>query len=324
MTQKRKANIGKKARGGQQVRMGDVARAAGVSSITVSRTLLTPEKVAAETRRRVEAAIRRLRYVPNLAAGTLASSRSRIAAVIVPNIANSVFAETLQGMSEILRKAGYQLLIGNSGYSLAEEESLVMTFLARRPDAIVLTGYTHTQHAVQMIRAARIPVIEMWNLTKRPLDTIVGFSNYEAARAMTLYLGKAGYRDALAELGLALDTNAMLSVPFEYEAGADALVELLRRRPDVDAVFAAGDILAIGVLLECIRRGWRVPKRLAVAGFDDAKLSNRIVPPLTTVRVPRYEIGRTVGQVLLQRLAGLKTPGPVVDLGFEIIERDSV
>ncbi len=347
MTRKHKANIGKKARGGQQVRMGDVAHAAGVSSITVSRTLLTPEKVAADTRRRVEAAIRRLRYVPNLAAGTLASSRSRIAAVIVPNIANSVFAETLQGMSEILRKAGYHLLIGNSGYSLAEEESLVMTFLARRPDAIVLTGYTHTQNAVQMIRAAHIPVIEMWNLTKRPLDTIVGFSNYEAARAMTLYLGKAGYRrigyiggltldndrtqmreagyrDALAELGLPLDTNAMLSVPFEYEAGADALVELLRRRPDVDAVFAAGDILAIGVLLECIRRGWRVPKRLAVAGFDDAKLSNRIVPPLTTVRVPRYEIGRTVGQVLLQRVAGAKTIGPVVDLGFEIVERNSV
>jgi LacI family gluconate utilization system Gnt-I transcriptional repressor len=222
-----------------------------------------------------------------------------------------------------------------------------MTFLARRPDAIVLTGYTHTQSAVQMIRAAHIPVIEMWNLTKRPLDTIVGFSNYEAARAMTLYLGKrgyrrigyiggltldndrtqmreAGYRDALAELGLPLDTNAMLSVPFEYEAGADALVELLRRRPDVDAVFAAGDILAIGVLLECIRRGWRVPKRLAVAGFDDAKLSNRIVPPLTTVRVPRYEIGRTVGQVLLHRVAGARTIGPVVDLGFEIVERNSV
>jgi len=112
-------DIKKKMRGGHQVRMGDVARAAGVSSITVSRTLLTPEKVAPETRRRVESAIRRLRYVPNLAAGTLASSRSRIVAVIVPNMANSVFAETLQGMSDILRKADYHLLIGNSGYSLA-------------------------------------------------------------------------------------------------------------------------------------------------------------------------------------------------------------
>jgi LacI family gluconate utilization system Gnt-I transcriptional repressor len=187
----------------------------------------------------------------------------------------------------------------------------------------------------------------MWNLTTRPIDTIVGFSNYEAARAMTRYLGKAGYRrigfigglthdndrtqmreagyrDALAELNLPLDTNAMLSVPFEYEAGADALVELLRRRADIDAVFAAGDILAIGVLLECIRRGWRVPKRLAVAGFDDAKLSNRIVPPLTTVRVPRYEIGWTVAQVLLQRISGSKTAGPVIDLGFQIVERGSV
>jgi len=325
----------------------DVARAARVSAITVSRTLLTPEKVAPDTRLRVESAIRKLRYVPNLAAGTLASSRSRIVAVIVPNMANSVFAETLQGMSDILRKADYHLLTGNSGYSLAEEESLVMTFLARRPDGIVLTGYTHTQHAVQMIRAARIPVIEMWNLTKRPLDTIVGFSNFEAARAMTLYLGnagyrrigyigglthdndrtqmrEAGYRAALRELNLPLDTDGMLSVPFEYEAGAEALTELLRRKPDVDAVFAAGDILAVGVLLECIRRGWRVPKRLAVGGFDDAKISSRIVPPLTTVRVPRYEIGRTVGQVLLQRISGAKASDHVIDLGFQIVERGSV
>ena len=338
--------VKKSTRGGHQVQMGDVARAAGVSTITVSRTLLYPDKVAPDTRRRVESAIKRLRYVPNLAAGSLASRRSRIVVVIVPNMSNSVFAETLQGMSDILRKADYHLLIGNSGYSLAEEESVVKTFLARRPDGIVLTGYTHTLLTVQMIREARIPVIEMWNLTKRPLDTIIGFSNFEAARAMTLYLGhkgyrkigyigglthdndrtqqrEAGYRAALHELRLSFNPNLMLSVPFEYEAGADALGELLRRGPDIDAVFAAADIIAVGVLLECIRQRWKVPKRLAVAGFDDAKISSRMVPSLTTVRVPRYEIGRTVAERMLNRINGDRSGSQVVDLGFEIIERGS-
>lgn len=336
----------KNSRRGHQVRMRDVAREADVSAITVSRAIVSPDKVSPETRRRVEVAIKKLRYVPNLAAGTLASHRSRIIAVIVPNMANSVFAETLQGMSDILRKADYHLLIGNSGYSLAEEESLVKTFLARRPDGIVLTGYTHTQRTVQMIKAARIPVVEMWNLNERPLDTMIGFSNYEAARAMTLYLGgkgyrklgyiggltldndrtqqrEAGYRKALSELGLKFDPHLMISVPFEYGAGAEALGELMRRGPDIDAVFAAGDILAVGVLLECIRLGWKVPDRLAVAGFDDAKISSRICPPLTTVKVPRYDIGHKTAQHLLRRIDGAPARREVVDLGFEIVERGS-
>ncbi len=326
--------------------MRDVALAAGVSAITVSRVITSPDRVAPDTRKRVERAIRSLRYVPNLAAGTLASSRSRIVAVIVPNMSNSVFAETLQGLSDILRKADYHLLIGNSGYSLGEEQSLVTTFLARRPDGIVLTGYTHTQRTVQMLRAARIPVVEMWNLSERPLDTMVGFSNFEAARAMTRHLGdkgyrrigyigglthdndrtlqrEAGYREALRELGHRLAPRLMLAVPFEYEAGADAIVELLRRDPSVDAVFAAGDVLAVGVLLECIRRGWPVPRRLAVAGFDDARISSRIVPPLTTVAVPRYEIGCTAAQNILDRLGGLPARPRVLDLGFRIVERGS-
>jgi len=336
----------KASRRGFQVRMRDIALAANVSAITVSRALTTPDLVAPETRRRVERAVRSLGYVPNLAAGTLASKRSRIVAAIVPNISHSVFAETLQGLSDILRKAGYHLLIGNSGYSLAEEQSLVTTFLARRPDGIVLTGYTHTPRTVQMVRAARIPVVEIWNLSDRPLDTMVGFSNFEAARAMTGFLGgkgyrrigyiggltrdndrtlqrEAGYRAGLRDNHQKFDPRLMLAVPFEYEAGADAIVELLRRDPGVDAVFAAGDVLAVGVLLECVRRGWDVPKRLAVAGFDDARIASRIVPPLTTVQVPRYEIGSMAAQSILERIAGDPALRRVHDLGFRIVERGS-
>lgn len=328
------------------IRMLEVAKSAGVSMITVSRALRTPEKVAAHTRKRIERVIQNLQYVPDMAAGTLASTRSRIIAVIVPNVANSVFADTLQGMSEMLHAAGYHLLIGYSGYSLAEEESLVRAFLARRPEGIILTGCTHRRKTVELVRSAAIPVIEMWNTTKHPIDTVVGFSNFEAARAMTLHLGRKGYKRfgyigglidnndrtkhreagflaALSELGLRFNRSLMVRAPFEFVAGAVALKELLSRSTRFDVIFAAADILAIGVILECQRRNWNIPEHFAVAGFDDTPLASQIIPAVTTVRVPRYEIGKVAAEQMLLQIQGQSGDRKMVDLGFQIIERDS-
>lgn len=333
-------------RADKRLSMSDVAAAAGVSSITVSRTLQHPQKVSPETRQRVEAAISRLNFVPNMAARTLASHRSRIVAAVVPNMAHSVFAETLQGIANVLRPANYQLLVGNSAYSAEEEESLVKAFLARQPDGIVLTGYTHSPALIGMIHASRIPVVEMWNLIENPINTIVGFSNFEAARAMTLYLGKKGYRrigyiggplegndrtyqrlkgfrQGMHELGFEVNDNLIFSVAFDYQASVAAFQELLSRSPDLDAVFAAGDVLAVGVHLECLRRGWSIPERLAVAGFDDSEIASLLTPRLTTVRVPRYEIGKTVAEQILKLIGGSEPSARVIDLGFEIVERDS-
>ncbi len=330
----------------RNVTMRDVALEAGVGTITVSRALQNPERVAADTRQRIDDAVRKLHYVPNFAAGTLRSARSRIVAVIVPSISNSIFSETLQAMSDVLRPAGYHLLIGHSNYSLSEEESLVRTFLARRPDAMVLTGYTHSPQALELLSRAGLPVIEIWNLCRKPIDTIVGLSSYGAAKAMTEYLinkghraigyigglrehndrsvqREAGFSRALKDAGIAADATRIVRTTFEFESGAVALNELLGRHPDLDAVFAASDILAIGVLLECLRLKLRVPQQLAVAGFDDMGVSSRMTPPLTTVRVPRTEIGRVAAEQILARLAGEEPRQRVIDLGFEIVARES-
>lgn len=330
----------------RRVTMRDVAREAGVGTITVSRALQNPERVAAATRQRIDDAVRKLHYVPNLAAGTLRSARSRIVAVIVPTISNSIFSETLQAMSDVLRPAGYHLLIGHSNYSLIEEESLVRTFLARCPDAMVLTGYTHSPQAVELLARAGMPVIEIWNLGRKPIDTIVGLSNYQAAKAMAEYLiakghraigyigglrehndrsvqREAGFARALKDAGIAVDPSRIVRTSFEFECGAAALNELLARHSDLDAVFAASDILAIGVLLECMRLKLRVPLDLAVAGFDDMGVSSRMTPTLTTVRVPRTQIGRVAAERILARLAGDETGARVIDLGFEVVARES-
>lgn len=326
--------------------MSDVAREAGVGTMTVSRALREPDRVSEQTRKKIEKAIRKLRYVPNSAAGSLRSNHSRIIAVVVPTISHSIFADTLQAMSDVLRPAGYHLLIGHSGYSLAEEEALLRAFLGRRPDAVVLTGYTHSRRSREMLKRANLPVVEIWNLCERPVDTIIGISNFAAARDMTRFLlGKghgrigyvggcregndrteqreAGFQAALAEAGHSFDPSLIVRAPFEYECGAQALDELLQRHPGLGCVFAASDILAVGVMLQANRLGIRVPDQLAVAGFDDIGMADKMLPPLTTVRVPRREIGKAAAENILERLAGKQAAKRIVDLGYGLIERSS-
>jgi LacI family gluconate utilization system Gnt-I transcriptional repressor len=331
---------------GTAPRMADVARAIGVSAITVSRALSRPERVSPATRARVEAAVRALGYVPNLAAGTLKSQRSRIVVAIVPTLAGSIFAETVDGMTEGLREAGYQLLLANSGYAPETEESLVRTFLGRRPDGLILTGLHHTEGARAQIRAARIPVVEIWERDAAPIDMNVGFSNFDAARCLTEALIARGYRRiAFAGVDPALEPRSRRReegyraalgrcgrAPILHRinedrgvtigSGARTVPALLEVSPAIDAVLFANDLPAFGAVQECARRGIAVPGRLAVAGFGDFEVAREAHPALTTVRVPGAEMGRRAARMILDRIAG-RSPTPIVDLGFEVMLRAS-
>lgn len=328
----------------RQLRMSDIADAAGVSLATVSRVLSAPGKVTEETRARVIATVDRLGYVPDRVAGSLVSKRSHVVAVVIPTITNSLFAETVNGLETTLEASGYQLMIGSSHYSPEKEAELVRMMLSRRVDAVVLTGTTHLESTRTMLQRSDLPVFEMWNLTDDPIDTVVGFSNYKAGHAMTSYLAgrgyrriaylggltdrndrtssrEDGYRAALEELGLG--PAHVLRRPFDFRSGADGLRELLVADPGIDAVFAASDVLAAGAVFECQRQGWPIPGRVAVAGLDDSLLAAELHPSLTTVRLPRYEMGVRIGRELLGRFEQTGTGAKQIDLGFEIIERDS-
>jgi LacI family gluconate utilization system Gnt-I transcriptional repressor len=322
--------------------MEDVARAAGVSMITVSRALNAPEKLAPATLRAVRAAIERLRYVPNLTAGSLASNRSRIVAVVVPTIANSIFADTINGLAQTLAPHRYQLLVGQTEYRLEEEAAVVEAFLGRRVDGIVLTGVTHGRGVRSRLQGAGIPVVETWDLTARPIDMVVGFSNRAAGHAAARYLAAKGFR-SLAFIGGTDDRSAKRLVGFregarEYRAGpvsvallpvssspangASALAGLLARKAP-RAVFCSNDMLAAGVLFECVRRRIEVPGRLAVMGFADLPIAVGIEPSLTSVQVHAAEMGQRAGELLLRRLAGEAVRERIVDLGYAVVERAS-
>lgn len=326
--------------------MKDVAQIAGVSSITVSRTLSAPKTVANATRQRVLDAIDQVGYIPNSVAGSLAARRSQVIGVLVPTITNSIFADTVSGLTDVLTPRHYKLLLGASGYSLNTEAKLIDTMLAQRPAGIVTTGLQHAPRARARLAATDVPVIETWNIDGEPIDCSVGFSNYRACYEMIKHLVEAGYRSigfvsapvtandratqrlqgyrsAMADFGLRSGRSLEREATFSFQAGADSLHDLRESEPDVEAVFFANDILAIGALLECQRRGIRVPDDMAIAGFDDVELATHVMPGLTTVRIPRYRIGEVVANTLLKRIEGNVPATDTIDLGFEIIQRQS-
>src|SRR3979490_1515593 len=169
-----------------------VARLAGVSSITVSRVVRLPDLVAPETRGRVEAAMRELGYVPNQVAGSLASARTSSVGVLVPTIANSIFADTVQGLSDELEPLGYAVILAQSRYDAAREDHMLAALLSRRPEASLMVGSPATPDGARLLRRAGIPIVETWELPTEPIDAVAGFDNYEAGVAVAKYLVAQG------------------------------------------------------------------------------------------------------------------------------------
>jgi LacI family gluconate utilization system Gnt-I transcriptional repressor len=323
-----------------------VARVAGLSPITVSRALREPSKVSPEARRRIEAAVAQTGYVPDLVASSLTSRRTRLVGLVVPTITASIYASTVAGLSAVLRAERFEALIGDSGYTLEAEEQLVAAFLGRRADGIVLSNVAHSDATRRMLQRSRVPVVETGNLTADPIDMVVGFSNHAAAHAMMTHLVARGHRvigfigaathanpqaadrrrayeDCVSAHALARGPTLAVECASDLAAGARALLRIVERHPEATAIFAASEVRAMGALLECQRRGWKVPQRIAIAGFNDAGMGAFLVPALTTVRVPREEIGRRAATMILERLAGREPESRVVDVGFDIAVRES-
>lgn len=333
-------------RAAKQASMRDVAEAAGVAPITVSRALRHPDQVSASARDAVARAMERLGYVPNLIAGGLASTATRIVSVIVPYIEHGVFADAVQGLGDVLEQAGYCILLGNSYGSIEREETIVRMLLGHRPAAVVIQGANHTKGTRDLLRAAGITVVELGTLPEDPIDCAVGYSNFDAARAVTQHLiatGRrrlafmslppsqndraasrlAGFRAVIEEGGLPFDPDLVVHAPFALREGRIALGKLLARSEPPDAVFCGSDLWAAGMVAECRRRGIKVPGELAIAGFNDQEIASEMEPAITTVRVPRYEIGRSAGDIILQRLQGSMPGRRSLDLGFTLVPRQS-
>lgn len=328
----------------ERPRIEDVASLAGTSAMTVSRALRQPGKVAPETFARIMAAVDTLGYVPNLSASSLASRRSGILAVLVPTIGNSIFSETVRGLADAVAAADLHLLIGDFGYSEDKRRKLVRALVGRQPDALVIVGAVHDEAVRASLRRQTAPVVETWELSPDPIDMVVGFSNFEAGAAVARHLVErgrtrcafvggtesratarlAGFRAALAAAEVAppeVEVPADLSIT----AGRDAFGRTLARAPDIDGIFFATDVMAVGGLLECQRRGIAVPDQIAIAGLGNLEIGRQMQPALTTIEIPAYAMGQRAGELILARLAkdGRPAGERIIDLGFSLLARET-
>jgi LacI family gluconate utilization system Gnt-I transcriptional repressor len=342
----------RRRKGSGSVTLHDVAKLAGVSAITASRALNNPSRVSVDALQRVTDAVKQAGYVPNLLAGGLASSRSRLVAAVVPTISGPVFLETVQSLTQALSERGYQLMLGQGGYAGTHEDALLEAIIGRRPDGIVLTGIMHSEEGRKRLLASGIPVVETWDLTPTPIDMLVGFSHVEVGRAAAAYLHSRGkrrlavvagddersvrryeaFQKAAMALGLPTVKIIVVPAPTRFKSGRRALAELLQEQgqgqggqggSNIDAVFCSSDLLAMGVMTEASARGVSVPQQLAVMGFGDLEFAEDLHPTLTTVRIDGASIGWQAAQFIADRAEGIDVDIKVIDIGFSIVERDS-
>ncbi len=327
------------------VTMQSVATMAGVSSMTVSNAFRYPERVQEETRRKVLQVAAELGYIPNHAAGNLASGQSRVIGAVIPSIKNSSFYKYVRGMQEAVAELGYELILKLAD-TQKQEAAAIQTFIGLRVAGIALVGDEHEADAIELMRKTGVPVVEAW-VHSDPFDMAVGYSTAEATRAMVDLLLEAGcrrigfvgyggavsqrfrerlpaFQACLTARGLRADLLYLVDEADGFGGGPKALDGLFRMEPELDGLLCPTDIVAAGVLFECGRRGWNVPQRLAIAGWGDYEIASEITPRLTTLQPNAEDMGHHAIRMIVERVRGQGEPGRVCDTGFQIIRRDSI
>jgi LacI family transcriptional regulator, repressor for deo operon, udp, cdd, tsx, nupC, and nupG len=325
-------------------RIGDVAKRAGVSTATVSRTLATPERVKPNTRDAVMRAVRETGYVLNLAARNLRTSRTQAILAVVPDVSNVFFSQVLRGISDTLRRHRYSLIIADTGNDPERERDHAEFVQAGRVDGLLLLNGRLLQSA-EIKRRHQVPTVSLGERIPGSLLPHVETANRDAARAMTQYLLKlghrrigyvagppcnvlehdrfTGYRDALAAGGIEHDPELVRPGDFSIRTGEAAAAAYLALPRLPDAVFACNDAMAMGLIRGFTAAGVAVPGTVSIAGFDDIEFAAAYNPALTTVHQSRAEIGARAAAMLVDLIEGRQPVSREVRLPAEIVLRES-
>jgi DNA-binding LacI/PurR family transcriptional regulator len=329
---------------GGRVTIRDVARAAGVSTATVSQVLNGSRPVAASTRLRVEAVIAELGFRPNTFARALKTLRSHLVGVVLPDLSNPFYPALLRGVHDQFGLNGYHVVVVNTDAHRAKELELVAELVDREVDGLILTTVTLTDTDYAGLAANGIPFVIVG---QQPGFDHVHSSNYDAAFEMTTYLldkdygsvahlagpartgtGPAvlrmnGYRAAMRERGLRGAAAPVVHGEFTVAGGNKAMLQLLESGARPRAVFCANDLMALGAIEAASAAGLRVPEDLAVAGFDDIHAASLVRPSLTTIDQQARQLGVQAADLLLDRIRGAAGPPVEERVRFELRQRDS-
>jgi len=307
--------------GKPQMTLRDVAEAAGVSEMTVSRVLRQRGDVSEKTRDRVFAAARSLGYVPNKIAGALASNRVNLVGVVIPSLSNMVFPDVLHGIGAVLDDTPLQPVVGTSKYDAAHEEHVIYEMLSWRPSGLIVAGLEHTDAARAMMANAGIPVVEVMDVDGDPVAAAVGISHVSAGRDMAreivkrgyrkiAYLGSSsnadhraqkrlrGFREGLAEAGLTAVDECFYDGVSGFGTGRAMTEQVLTRHPEVDFLYYNTDINAAGGLLYCLEKGMDIPGRIGLAGFNSFEVLDGLPLRIATMDSRRFEVGRRAAELV--------------------------
>jgi len=322
----------------------DLSAASGVSEMTASRVLRNRGEVSEATRARVLEAARRIGYVPNRIAGSLASRRVHLVGVIVPSLSNMVYPEVLAGISEVLDTAGLHPMVGVTGYLPEREEQVILDMLSWRPTGLILAGLEHTDEARSALARADVPVVEIMDIDGDPVDSAVGISHRGAGRQMARAILGSGYRriaflgpemptldhrarkrregfeEVLADAGVPLAARAHYTGGSSLARGRDMTADLLARNPELDFLCCSNDLIGAGALLWCLGQGLGVPERIGLAGFNGLDLLDGLPRRLATTDACRREIGRIAAAIV----TGEHPRGEVVELQPTLFPGDTM
>lgn len=303
--------------------LADVARAANVSTATVSRCLNSPDQVVRQTRERVLKAVSDLGYAPNFGARALAARQTHTIGAIIPTMENAVFARGIQAFQEELVRHGKTLLIASSAYDETLEAEQIRTLVARGADGLLLIGYHRETKIYEFLRKRSVPSLVAWSFDAAQGQPAIGFDNVNAMAALARLVIRQGHRQiacisapiatndrargrvagirlAMSEAGLDADALIVTQTPYGIENGERAFRDIRARAPATTAVMCVNDVLAIGALRAAREMELRVPEDISVTGFDDLEIALLAEPALTTVHVPHREMGRRAASMLIQ------------------------
>ncbi|MDJ0820824.1 MAG: LacI family DNA-binding transcriptional regulator [Paracoccaceae bacterium] len=327
-------------------KLHDVARAAGVSTATVSRCLNFPDRVSRETRDKVMAAVRTLGYSPNFGARAMAAKRTNTIGAIIPTMENAIFARGLQAFQEELRQSGYTLLVASSSYRLDTEEEQIRSLVARGAEGLLLIGHDRDAAIHHFLQTQGVPAVVAWSHDDGSALPSVGFDNRRSMRALAdevVATGHqriavisaatqsndrarervAGVRNALDAAGLDAAAMPVVETTYSIDSGARAFEELMTTDPRPTAVICGNDVLAVGAMKRARVMGLDVPGDVSITGFDDIELANVVSPALTTVHVPHRDMGRKAARMLVDMVAG-NAAGDRTQLEARLCRRESL
>jgi LacI family transcriptional regulator len=306
--------------------IGDVARAAGVSTATVSRVLNDHPRVNPDLAARVRKTMRDLSYQPSGAARTLRTRQSRVWSLVLSDIRNPFFTDMVRGIEDVAYGAGYSIILCNAEEDPAKEAAYIRLALAEQVSGIILVPAHFEMGDLTAAKKQGVPVVTVdrrssaGDLDSVLVDNVAGASaavthlidnGYRRIACITGPLTTTtggdrlhGYRRALAKSSVPVDPAFVRTSNFKEAGGYEQMLALVALDPSPDAVFVANGLMTIGALRAIADSGLAIPDDMAIVGFDDMSWAKLIHPPLTAVAQPTYDLGLETGRLLLSRLQG--------------------